>query len=200
MTAVAIAILAALWLVPLLARGRTLAWIAAPAIAYVCWRLAHAQAAAIALYLPPVLIPAFLAWIFGRTLTTGEVPLLARLVQVLHASDVEPVDPDIWPYARRLTVAWTALMIALAIVNLVLAAIATPDGLMSIAGLEPPVTVPQHVWSMFANLINYAIVGGFFMLEYAYRRQRFPRQPYRNVVDFVRRFIAAGPHLFGRDR
>ena len=53
---------------------------------------------------------------------------------------------------------------------------------------------------MFANVFNYAIVGVFFIIEYTYRRQRFPRQPYRNVIDFVRRFIAAGPQLFGRDR
>ena len=200
LTALAIGILATLWIIPALGRGRIAAWVALPPIAYACWLIAHVQAAAIALYLPPVLIQGFLAWVFGRTLVEGEVPLIARLVHVLHATDSEPVDAAVWPYARRLTAAWTVLFIALAVVNFTLAAIATPDGLLSIAGFQSPVTVPQHVWSLFANLLNYIIVGVFFGVEHLYRRQRFPRQPYRNLVDFLRRSYAVGPQLFGRNR
>jgi uncharacterized membrane protein len=199
-TALAIAILAALWIIPSVVRGRIAAWIALPVIGYVCWRLAHAQGAAVALYLPPVLIQGFMAWVFGRTLVAGDVPLIARLVRVLHATDTEPVDPAVWPYARRLTMAWTALFVGLAAVNFILASIAMPDGLISLAGYDPPVSVPQHVWSLFANLLNYLIIGVFFAVEHAYRRHRFPKQPYRNLADFVRRSFAAGPELFGRHR
>jgi hypothetical protein len=49
-------------------------------------------------------------------------------------------------------------------------------------------------------VLNYASVAVFFAIEYAYRRQRFQRHPYRNVVEFVQRAIEAGPQLFGRDR
>ena len=66
------------------------------------------------------------------------------------------------------------------------------------AAITPPVTVPQEWWSLFANLIGYLIVAAFFVIEYAYRRRRFPRQPYRNMLDFLRRMLAAMPRLLGR--
>ena len=43
-----------------------------------------------------------------------------------------------------------------------------------------------------ARLVLYPITL-FFLIEYAYRRQRFPRQPYRNMFDFIRRTLAAMP-------
>ena len=42
------------------------------------------------LYLPPVLVPAFLAWVFGQTLLPGRTPLIEQLVHVLHAPDAVP--------------------------------------------------------------------------------------------------------------
>ena len=47
----------------------------------------------------------------------------------------------------------------------------------------------MEVAHALANLIEYLIVAAFFAIEYAYRRQRFPRQPYRNMFDFVRRLL-----------
>ena len=63
------------------------------------------------------------------------------------------------------------------------------------AGVEPPVRVSQEAWSLFANVIGYLLVAAFFVIEYAYRRQRFPRQPYRNILDFLIRVLAAMPRL-----
>ena len=51
----------------------------------------------------------------------------------------------------------------------------------------------HEVWSLFTNLIDYLVVAALFLIEYAYRRQRFPRQPYRNMFDFIRRMLAAMP-------
>jgi uncharacterized membrane protein len=53
-------------------------------------------------------------------------------------------------------------------------------------------------WSLFANLIAYLFVLGFFIAEYAYRRRRFPQQPYRNVLEFAQRVLASLPGLVGR--
>jgi len=51
---------------------------------------------------------------------------------------------------------------------------------------------------LFANLIAYVIVVAFFAVEYAYRRRRFPQQPYRNMLEFVQRLLASLPGLVGR--
>jgi uncharacterized membrane protein len=84
-------------------------------------------------------------------------------------------------YARHLTLTWTVLFIGLAATNLLLAIFAEPEQ-----------------WSLFANLIAYLIVLVFFMAEYAYRRRRFPQQPYRNMLEFVQRVLASLPGLVGR--
>jgi len=61
------------------------------------------------------------------------------------------------------------------------------------------VTVPLHWWSLFANLIGYLLVAVFLAIEYAYRRYRFPQQPFRNVFDFLKRMSTAMPKLMHRD-
>jgi hypothetical protein len=38
----------------------------------------------------------------------------------------------------------------------------------------------------------------FFIAEFAYRRRRFPQQPYRNMLEFVQRVLASLPGLVGR--
>ena len=180
LTIAAIAMLAVSALLSSLVRGRLVAWLAVPLLIAACWWLANSSMHVQPLYLPPVLVPAFLAWIFGQTLLPGHTPLIEQLVHMLHAPDAVPEDAAL-VYARRLTLAWTVLFVALASTNLLLAVFAEPEQ-----------------WSLFANLIAYVIVVAFFAVEYAYRRRRFPHQPYRNMLEFVQRLLASLPGLLGR--
>ena len=185
---------AAILLLPGLVRGAAAAWLAVPVVGAVYWWLSSIEQPLLPLYLPPIIVPAFLACVFGDTLRPGRTPLIAQLIRLLHAPGDEP-DSAVWPYARRLTAAWTALFVALATFNLVLAAVATPDVLLRASGITPPLAVSHELWSLFTNLLEYLVVAAFFLLEYAYRRQRFPRQPYRNMFDFMRRMFAAMPRI-----
>lgn len=195
LTVIAIGLLAMVALLPSLFRGRALAWAAVPAVIAGCWWLSRTALPVLPLYIAPVLIPAFLAWVFGQTLVADRKPLIAQLIRAMHSpGDPEPED-RVWTYARRLTLAWTVLFVVLASVNFLLALLAKPDGLLLASGLTPPLTVPQEWWSLFANLIGYLLVAAFFAIEYAYRRYRFPSQPYRNMFDFMRRMLAAMPRL-----
>jgi uncharacterized membrane protein len=143
---------------------------------------------------PPVLITALMAWVFGQTLRPGRMPLIERIVRAIHGPD-DALSPEILAYARRLTWAWSVLFTLLAATNLSLALFATPGGLLAAMGVAPPFSVPLRVWSLFANVINYLIIGGFFVLEYLLRRRRFPQQRYRSLLDFVRHVAGLG-HLF----
>jgi uncharacterized membrane protein len=194
LTIAAVGVLAAVSLLPALVRGAAAAWFAVPLVCAACWWLSQVAMPVLPLYLPPIIVPAFLAYVFGNTLRPGHTPLISQLIRLLHASGDEP-DSAVWPYARRLTGAWTALFVALATFNLLLAALAEPDGLLRASGIDPKLAVSHEVWSLFTNLIEYLIVAAFFAIEYAYRRQRFPRQPYRNMFDFVRRMLAAMPRI-----
>ena len=138
------------------------------------------------LFLPPILVNGFMAWLFGHTLRPGQQPLIERIIRALHGGH-DDIDATIVGYARRLTIAWTALFIALATVNFALAALATPGGLLLATGITPPITVPLEAWSLFANVINYLIVGAMFAVEFQIRRRRFPQQSYRGFFDFLRR-------------
>jgi len=180
LTIAAVALLALSALLRSLTQGRLAAWLAVPLVIGACWWLVHSSLQILPLYLPPVLVPAFLAGIFGQTLLPGRTPLIERLVHLLHGPDTVP-EHAVLVYARHLTLAWTVLFVGLAATNLLLAIFAEPE-----------------LWSLFANLIAYVIVLVFFGAEYAYRRRRFPQQPYRNMLEFVQRVLASLPSLVGR--
>jgi uncharacterized membrane protein len=195
LTIAALTLLAAISLLPGLARGAAAAWLAVPLLGAAYWWLSGIESPAVPLYVPPIIVPAFFAYVFGNTLLSGRTPLISQLIRLLHAPGDEEPEDAVWAYARRLTAAWTALFVTLVTFNLLLAALAEPDGLLLSSGIEPPLTVSHELWSLFTNLIEYLVVAAFFLIEYAYRRQRFPRQPYRNMFDFIRRMLAAMPRL-----
>jgi len=199
LTIAALTLLAAISLLPGLARGAPAAWLAVPIVGAVCWWLNGIDQPLLPLYLPPIIVPAFLAYVFGMTLRPGRTPLISQMIRLLQPPGEEP-EPAVWSYARRLTATWTALFVALAIFNLLLAALAEPDGLLRASGIDPGLAVSHELWSLFTNLIEYLLVAAFFAIEYAYRRQKFPRQPYRNMFDFLRRMAAAMPRLIRRSQ
>ncbi|HEY0940694.1 MAG TPA: hypothetical protein VGE08_11400 [Steroidobacter sp.] len=200
--AVALGLLIVVPMLPALGRGSRAAWLVLPPVGAGLWWLSRSTHATLPLYIAPVLVPGFMAGVFGSTLTAGQMPLIERLIRIMleaapeGATDPEP-EPAVRDYARKLTVAWTVFFVSLATVNLALGLLAEPGGLLLSNGMTPPLTVPQEWWSLFANMIGYLLVAAFFLIEYAYRRQRFPRQPYRNMLDFFLRVLAAMPRLVG---
>lgn len=175
---------------PLAARRRW-AWVALPLLCAAAWSLFRAGHAGLPLLLVPVAFVGLIAWVFGRTLRPGRAPLIARIVAALDRVEPAALPPDLRAYTRGLTAAWTLLLVALGLVNLALALIATPDGLLAELGVPTPVSITRTQWSWFANLCNYGIVGGFFFGEYLLRKRRFPGR-YRSFADFLRRLAGLG--------
>lgn len=193
----ALATIVLMALVEGLLQRRPDAWLALVlAAAALAW-LAQSRHAQLPLLLVPVAFIAMVGWWFARTLRAGQVPLISRIVAALEGKPASQLDPDLRRYTRRLTLGWALVLAALGLCNLVLAAIATPQGLLASAGIAAPFTVTEAQWSWFANWLNYGLVGGFFMLEYLYRKRRFPGR-YRNFADFVGRMARLGP-AFWRD-
>ena len=198
LTVAAVALLAGTIVVPGLLHRSKAAWIALPIVIAACVWLSRSHLPALPLFIAPILVPTFLAWLFGQSLAAGRTPLIEQFIRALHR-EREP-DPAVWAYAGRLTKLWTGFFILMATTNFALALIAAPDGLLLASGLHPPFTVPREGWSLFANCIGYVLVAVFFVVEYAYRRYRFPQQPYRNMYDFLRQMAAVAPQLIGRER
>ena len=179
--AASIGLLVVLVLLPALRNGRLLAWTVLVGAAYGLHAAVESGWAVSLLMLPPVLLNGFMAWLFGHTLRNGQVPLIERAARAMRGPGAVLGD-DVVRYARGVTQVWTALFVVLAAVNLVLAALARPGGLLLAAGVEPAVSVPLGAWSLFA-------------IEFVVRGQRFPDQPYSGLIDFTRRLAAQG-HMF----
>lgn len=181
-----------LLLAPLLA-GRAWAWACLAAITAVLAWLAPTPFATLPLLAPPVVFVGAAAWLFARTLRRGRVALVTRLAALVHDAPVEALPPRLVAYTRRLTGAWAALLGALCLVNLVLALFASPEGLLARLGHPSPLPVPGARGSLFANLLVHGVVAGFLVLEYAWRRHRFPGLPYGGLRGFLRRLATLGP-------
>lgn len=160
------------------------------------WWVAHSRYALMPLLAPPVVFITLASWLFGRTLAKGRVPLITRIVEALYAQASMPMTPELYRYTRQLTLAWALLLALLAVINLLLALCAVPDGVLAQLGHVPAVSVTSAQWSLFANVLNYGIVGGFFVIEYLLRKRRFPQRPYRNVLDFGQQMARLGPHFW----
>ena len=185
--------LALIVLVQPLVQRRGWAWATLALVAAGLWQLAPTPYPQLMLLAPPVLFTGLLAWWFGRSLRAPRVPVITRIVAGLEQAEPAQLPPDLYRYTRRLTGAWAILLTCLALANTVLALIAVPDGVLARLGHAPVLAVSQTTWSWFANLLDYGIVGGFFVGEYLLRRRWFPVRPYRNFVDFLRRMAALGP-------
>lgn len=197
-TAASLAVLASLFLLPRLVARSVIAWCVLPVVAAGLLLLAHSHVAWLPLYATPVLVNIFGAWVFGHTLAPGQTPLIERLARLLHEED--GITDDIAHYARKVTLLWTLFLSGLAVLNFTLALLATPGGILLMMGVQPVVTVPVEVWSLFANFIDYAMAGALFLAEYAYRRRKFPQQPYRNFFDFINRARRVGHRVMSERR
>lgn len=100
------------------------------------------------LYAAPVLIFVALCWLFGQTLLPGRRPLITAIADAIRG----PLPPSVVRYTHRLTQFWVGLFALMAAINLLLALFA-----------------PVVVWSLFANFVNYLLIGFAFLAEWLFR-------------------------------
>lgn len=147
-------------------------WLIFAAICAGLWWLVRVGGGRPLLYLPSVLIPGALAWIFGASLRAGRQPLIAGV-----ALAAQPATPDyLVAYSRSLTVLWTAFFIAMAGWDAALAAFA-----------------PHLWWSFMANGVNYLLIGAMVALEYLFRRLRFRDYDHPGFAEYLKIVVRADP-------
>jgi uncharacterized membrane protein len=196
--ALALGALALTVLIEGLAQRRATHWLALAAVAGGLVWLSRSTFALLPLLLVPPLFTGLIAWCFARSLRRGRVPLVRKVVAALYGVPADELSPRHRAYTRGLTAAWAALLVLLTGLNLGLALVAVPNGLLAHAGIAAPITVTGEQWSFIANIAIYGVLGGFATLEYFVRKLVFPVRPYGNVVDFARKMAALGP-AFWRD-
>jgi len=184
--------IALILLLPMLARGRLRAWALLACAALALAWLARTPYALLPPLLVPVLFVALVAWGFARTLRAGRVPLITKIVSALEAKQPTQLEPEVARYTRGLTVLWACVLVVLATINLALALLAVPRGLLATFGIATPWPVGETLWSWCANAATYGLIGGLMVVEFAYRSRRFPGR-YHGPLDFVRRLASLGP-------
>lgn len=127
------------------------------------------------LFVPPIVINATLAWLFGRTLVHGRVPLIARFATMEQGT----LSAELALYTRTLTWLWTLLFITAALLSFALA-----------------ISGHRNAWSLFTNFINYLLVAALFLGEFVYRRLRFRNYRHHSPLQLLRN--VRGANLFER--
>lgn len=191
-----VAILLIALLRPLLL-GRAWAWLLLAASAAALVGLATAGLALLPLLLVPCLLIAAAGYAFARTLVHGRIALITRMVAGMDGLPAAALAPDLRAYTRHLTASWAWLLGVLAALNLVVACLVVPGGVLASLGLPVPLAIDRTLAAWLGGPINVVVMGAFFLLEFAIRQRRFPGR-YRNLLDFFRRMGGLGPE-FWRD-
>jgi uncharacterized membrane protein len=105
-------------------------------------------------FLLPIGVYALVCWTFARTLVDGREPLVTRIARL--ARDGELPEPLV-AYTRRVTRLWALTLAGMAVVSAALARFAE-----------------AATWSLFTNVLGYALLVALFLLEYVYRLVRYP--------------------------
>ena len=116
-----------------------------------------------------------LAIVFARTLANGEVPMITRFARLAHGASLAP---ELLPYTRAVTVAWTLFFAAMAIASLLL---------FTRADLA-------H-WSLLVNLLTPLLVGLMFAGEFGVRLLVLPPAVRTGFVESIQAGIAAARGL-----
>lgn len=152
----------------------------------------------IMLMLVPVLINAGMAWFFGGTLLPGRRPLVTRAI-VAFEGEQRLAQPGVARYARGLTWAWTLLLTLQALLMLVCATSAQPNGIFARLGLPAPLSLPERLANWYLHLGGFLVIGLFSVAEFAWRNWHLrhlphdnPRQYFTKVVQNWRRVLHDG--------
>ncbi|MCL4802185.1 MAG: hypothetical protein KJ025_21510 [Burkholderiales bacterium] len=125
----------------------------------------------------PVVAYLAIAWVFGRTLRRGRMPLVEHMARLIDHGEHMP--PELVRYTRTLTWFWTLLPLGLAAVSVLLARFASPAA-----------------WSLFTNVLGYAALAALFFAEYPYRVRRYPQYAHTNPLTVAARLAQRAPELF----
>ncbi len=173
LAAVALAVFVAVPTLPLLRQGKRGAWLILVIVIAVLYGLARSGWAHYVMYLPPVLIPLSVLWLFARSLRPGDIPVVTRVATKIRGELPE----ELRIYTRQVTQYWVGILILMAGGSLLLALFASPE-----------------LWSLMTNIVQYLLMGSVFVLEYAYRRWRFRHLQHESFATMIAALMTTRMH------
>ena len=139
---------------------------------------------------PLLLVPTFFLWVFAyfflRPLMRGQPSLITRISAEVENVSVASLPAPILRYTKGLSWVWGIALFVIGTFNLILACITVPGGVADELGYAPAVSITPVQWTWIANLGNYGIVAGIFIVEFIVRKRLFPER-YASFVEFARK-------------
>lgn len=121
------------------------------------------------IFLPPVLIPIALAYLFGKTLIGNNTPFITILAQKIRNTDLDEREIK---YTRNVTWIWFMFFIVNVIEDILLAYFAD-----------------VATWSYVTNFVNYIFIAALFIIEYSVRRIVFRDLEHPGFISFIKKLI-----------
>lgn len=154
-----------LFLLPALRSGKLWPWLALAGVVLLSALAPTLGVGMIFLYLPPILMNAFLGLIFVNSLRAGRTPMISAVARQIRGD----LSPAVATYTRRSTQAWVLIFFSMALFSAALA-----------------LWADDALWSLFTNCLNYVIVVLIFLIEYLLRSVFLPNDPRTPVGEYVR--------------
>ena len=123
------------------------------------------------IFLPPILIPLALAYLFGKTLIGNNTAFITVLAQKIRNTDLDEREIK---YTRNVTRIWFVFFIACIIEDILLAYFADVT-----------------TWSYFTNFVNYILIAALFIIEYSVRRVVLSDLDHPGFIVFIKKLIRA---------
>lgn len=194
LTFAAAALLLVAWAPRVWRRHRVAAWLAWSMLAVALLIPAGLGRPGLALMVLPVAFPAWVAWLFARTLRRGAEPLVARFIRVIEG-EARIAVPRVRGYARGVTVYWVCVLGALAALSLAVALVARPGGWLDAFGVDIALGVPGAWLAWYPEAGCWALLVAAFAAEYLFRRAYLRGVPQLGVGSFVVRMVRNWPEL-----
>jgi uncharacterized membrane protein len=173
LAAVALAVFVAVPLVPVLRRGKPLAWLFLLLVVAALYLCARGGWARYLMFAPPVLIPLSVLWLFANSLRAGSMPVVTRVATSIRG----PLPAELTRYTRLVTELWVGLLIVMALGSLLLALFASIE-----------------LWSLMTNVVLYLLMAAVFVIEYGYRRWRFRHLPHESFPAMIAALLTTRMH------
>ena len=148
-----------------LQRGNKTAWLVLVCVCLIALGFGFLNITLYVLYLPPILLPLLLLFVFGRTLLPGQEALITAIGEASRG----PLSPAMRRYTRRITQFWCGVFLVMMLWSIILPWLEQPD-----------------VWSWFTNVINYGLVGVLFIGEFILRKYLFPEHDHPGFIEYLR--------------
>ncbi|MGC3979826.1 MAG: hypothetical protein QM808_01025 [Steroidobacteraceae bacterium] len=170
---VALATFIAVPILPLLLRGQWQAWLILLMAGLGLWFGARSGWAHYLMYLPPILIPLSVLWLFARSLRPDSVPVVTRVATKIRG----PLPEELTRYTRQVTQFWVGFLILMSVGSLLLAIFASAE-----------------LWSLMTNIVLYLLMASVFVFEYLYRRWRFRHLEHESFATMIGALLTTRMH------